>query len=83
VDADTGEPLRGVPLTILDWKTLDDEVPTTTSDRAGAFRFSDLKPSPREEETISLYAEKVGYEHGPFPMRLGSTHNPLKLGKRP
>ena len=79
IDAETGELLPGVTLTIQDWDTLDGQTPTTTTDDAGRFRFDNLRPSPDPARLVRLVARKAGYEPSSTDPPLGTTTQTIKL----
>ena len=56
LDAETGMPLAGVTLTILDWDSSAGRTVTVTTDSNGWFRFVELRPSGNPAEQVRLVA---------------------------
>jgi hypothetical protein len=82
-DATTGQPLKGVELSLLDYDDVHGKTPKCSTNSEGRFQFHDLSASPQSLQPVRLVARKDGYEQSDTYTSLGATTLPITLKPLP
>jgi hypothetical protein len=82
-DATTGQPLKEVELSLLDYDDVHGKTPKCRTDSEGRFRFHDLSASTQPSQPVRLVARKEGYEQSDTYTSLGATTLPITLKPLP